>query len=112
MKMSIQTQIAQHQDEVKTLGSKIKKKSTKFPPLHTNSNIWAFLAQTTKKVEKATLPRSTHANLTYAQRVALDNLSNQSEMVIKPSDKGRNVVIMGELFYRNMCWDILKNRSW
>lgn len=46
-----QAQIMQYQNELKALGSAVKKKATQFPSLHTNSNIWTFLTQTTKEIE-------------------------------------------------------------
>lgn len=33
-------------------------------------------------------------------------------MVIKPSDKGGNNVLMSHLQYQHMCYDILNNREW
>lgn len=49
--IGLRVQMTQYQNEIKSLGSVVKKKSTQFPSLHTNSNIWAFLTQTTKEIE-------------------------------------------------------------
>lgn len=33
-------------------------------------------------------------------------------MIVKPSDKGGNIVIMNRQGYEKMCYDIIKNRDW
>ncbi|CAJ0933284.1 unnamed protein product [Ranitomeya imitator] len=60
----------------------------------------------------------THPNLTLAERKSLDHLKNNNLIVIKPSDKGGNTVILDHLQYVEMCnallsdsvsYEILKN---
>lgn len=62
-------QTAQHQNELKTLGSAVKKKSTKFPSLHTISNIWTFLTQTMRDIELSTLRKPRNHNLSRAEEL-------------------------------------------
>lgn len=106
--LGLLVQMAQYQNEIKSLGSAVKKRSTQFLSLHANSNIWTFLTQTTKEIELSIFPKLVGHNLSQAHRTALSNLSGNPHLVIKPSDKGGNMVVMDELQYRNMCWDILK----
>lgn len=80
--------------------------------LHINSNVWTFLVQTIKDIESMSIGKISNFNLSEAHRTTLDKLSNNPGLAIKPSDKGGNVVLMDALSYRNMCWDILKNRLW
>lgn len=86
--IGLRIQTAQYQNELKSLGTAVKKKSTQFPSLHTNSNIWTFLTQTIKEIECSVSMKLGSHNLSYAHKIALDNLSKLSHLVIKPSDKG------------------------
>lgn len=106
------TQTKLYQQELTSLGNAVKPKSTHFPSLRRNPNVWTFLTQVTKKIELLVSKKLGNQNLSQAHRNALVGLSSNSQLVIKPSDKGGNVVLLDELQYRNMCWDILKNRQW
>lgn len=70
------------------------------------------MTQTSHDIEKSKLTRSVNVNLNLSQTDALEQLGNNPNLVIKPLDKGRTVVLMNGLQYRNMCWDILKDRQW
>lgn len=39
-------------------------------------------------------------------------MCNNASIVIKPSDKGGNVVLMDNQFYKSMCRKILNNKDW
>lgn len=65
-----------------------------FPLLNTNPNIWAFVQQTTKEIENMNLGNHGHMNLSQAQKQAIKSLQNNSDIIIKPADKGGNLVIM------------------
>lgn len=107
--MEEQTQV---ESDVQYPTSNIKKKSQKFPSLQTNPNIWAFLTQVSQDINRSKIIKSPNANVNPTQIAALKNLSKNPDLIIKPSDKGGNVVLMSALQYRNMCWDILKNKHW
>lgn len=72
---------------------KFKPKSWKFPDLMTCPAIWAFLQHSIKDLKRnhwQDLP----PNLTRNQQLALKQLQKSSDIIIKPSDKGGNIVIM------------------
>lgn len=104
--------------EVASLGvsfpppASFKPKSTNFPNLSTNPNIWAFVQQVTNTIEGLNLNSSYPSNLTPALIKAIKSLQNHPELIIKPADKGGNVVVMDVPFYEQMCLDILNNREW
>lgn len=55
---------------------------------------------------------SPHPNLTEAQRTALLSLQTNDNIVIKPSDKGGNLVIQDKLHYESMVLALLNNKEW
>lgn len=91
--------------------SKFKPRSRRFPDLSTCPVIWAFLQQTIKDI-KQNQWRTFHPNLTLNQQTALLALQRCSDIVIKPSDKGGNIVIMTHSQYRTMCHTVLSNHAW
>lgn len=64
-----------------------------------------------KKVEEI-VPKSRKSNLTTAQQQALQLLQTREGIVIKPADKGSNVVIMTDMNYVKICNKILSIKSW
>ncbi|CAH2283818.1 Hypothetical predicted protein [Pelobates cultripes] len=54
-------------------------------------------------------PTSYKDNLTLAERRALIELSRESNLVIKSSDKGGNIVLMDKANYIEMCMEHLEN---
>lgn len=56
-------------------------------------------------------PKS-HSNFDREERAALDALARDHYIVIKPSDKGDNVVVMDNVQYIEMCMNILRNSEW
>lgn len=89
-----------------------KPKSRNFPNLSTNPNLWAFVQQVTTAIEGMNPTSSSPSNLSPALTKALKSLQNHPELVIKPADKGSNVVVMDVPFYEHMCHDILNNHDW
>lgn len=69
-------------------------KSQKFPPLKSSPCIWAFLTKVTKAVEQLNFPPIQGGSLNQKQLQALNNLSDNLSIVIKPADKGGKVVVM------------------
>ncbi|CAJ0945100.1 unnamed protein product [Ranitomeya imitator] len=53
----------------------------------------------------------TDDNLTAKEREALDTLRKNDQLIIKPSDKGGNLVLMDHPEYRTMCTTILQDRT-
>lgn len=51
-------------------------------------------------------------NLSFRHRKAIRNLQCHPDLVIKPADKGGNVIDMDVPAYERMCLDILDNRHW
>lgn len=71
-----------------------KPKSKNFPTLGNNPNIWAFVQQITKEVEEMTWSRSCPDNFSPPHRKALQSLQKNVDLIIKPADKGGNLVVM------------------
>ncbi|XP_040196440.1 uncharacterized protein LOC120929221 [Rana temporaria] len=91
---------------------KFRTKSQRFPNLQTSPAVWAFLKQTRKQIENLVIPKISDNNLSKKQQQALTELTSNSELVIKPSDKGGNVVVMTRIQYIKMCDKILCNDNW
>ncbi|CAH2329431.1 Hypothetical predicted protein, partial [Pelobates cultripes] len=64
---------------------------------------------TTKEIESLDPPTSYKDNLTLIERRALTELSRESNLVIKSSDKGGNIVLMDKNNYIEMCMEHLEN---
>lgn len=76
-------------DDANLFNNAIRKKSDKFPSLQINPNIWAFVTQTCHDIEKSKITGSTNVNLDPLQIAAQERLSNNPDLIIKPSNKGR-----------------------
>lgn len=65
-------------------------------------------------LENASVPVPEHgqSNLTPSQQKALTNLIANTTLVIKPSDKGDNIVVMDMEQYQCMCMKLLLNKKW
>ncbi|KAM4043956.1 uncharacterized protein ACNLHF_014260 isoform 1-T2 [Anomaloglossus baeobatrachus] len=68
-------------------------RSTKFPPLSLCPAVDIFVRLVSEDFRKIDTKRR-RDNLTYKQRKALTELQGYSDIVIKPADKGGNIVIM------------------
>lgn len=73
--------------------SGLRNKSQFFPSVSLNSNVNLFLKQVTREVEDLTLSHNPSPNLTRNLHVAFNHLKSYTHLVIKPSDKGVNVVV-------------------
>lgn len=89
-----------------------KNKSQSFPPLQCNIHIWSFVQKKFHDIRSLPdLPTASN-NLTQFQHTALQNLTKNYSIIIKPSDKGGNMVIMDRPKYIKMCMDIINNKEW
>lgn len=57
-------------------------------------------------------PLADFGNLNQNWKRAIRELEGPKDIIIKPSDKGDNVVLMDIEKYKNMCTKILRNESW
>lgn len=93
-----------------------KKPSTKFPPsAHESECRDLFKTNKTKTLRdicKLPHTKTSSQNLTIDENEALELLCNNVTIVIKPSDKGGNVVLMDNQDYLRMCQRILDNKDW
>lgn len=91
---------------------KYKAKSMAFPPLNMNPNIHAFYKQACLEIEKM------HENAGFLdktlrdQQMTLKSRQSNRNIIIKPADKGGNIVIQNTHQYVAMCEKILTNRTW
>lgn len=90
--------------------NKFKRKSMIFSSLSLNGNILAFILQTTQEIEALQTNERSKNNLTLTKKQAIKDLKDRAELVMKPADKGRNVVVMTTDQYSQMCNRILKIR--
>lgn len=70
------------------------------------------MLQVTKEIESSNWQQGSASNLSKNLKQALHNLSFNKNIVIKPSDKGGNLVIMDTDQYERMCYDIILNKTW
>lgn len=73
--------------------------------------IWVFLQTTIRDLKKQHW-HGFSSNLDHSQTKALKSLQKCSDVVIKQSDKGGNIVLMTHNQYQSMCLTILNNRNW
>ncbi|KAM9330351.1 epididymis-specific alpha-mannosidase [Gastrophryne carolinensis] len=95
----------------KTRKTEFKKTSTYYPNLGLNHNVATFTSLVTNEIEHLTYKKKS-SNLNPALQKALDDLEHNQQIVVKPADKGGNIVIMSVHQYENMCMRILNNKSW
>ncbi|CAH2221128.1 Hypothetical predicted protein [Pelobates cultripes] len=89
----------------------LKPESWFTPNLSKVSSVDLFIQMTTSAIESLTTSEVLHDNLTAQQRKALKELNTDRNIIIKPSDKGGNVVIMDRDHYIDMCMEHLKDTS-
>lgn len=92
-----------------------KTKSKNFPPIHLNNSICIFVREILKEIETISLSsRSDTVNLNQQQRQAIKELMDLPNVIIKPFDKGSNIILLDMTQYRDagMCLKILRNKSW
>lgn len=49
---------------------------------------------------------------THGEKLALSNLKKLDDVIIKPSDKGGNLVLMDSIQYKQMCLKNIPNKNW
>ncbi|CAJ0967291.1 unnamed protein product [Ranitomeya imitator] len=82
------------------------------PPHGDTSNIDLFSLLVERDLKKLRQTDwRTEDNLTENERRALDGLKSNDLLIIKPSDKGGNLVIMDHPEYRAICVSILQDRT-
>lgn len=91
---------------------KYKPKSEAYPPLTLNPNVETFTRHVTKDLRKLRHNKNKDANLTPKLRKALKNLQGNKNLVIKPADKGGNIVVQDTKQYKEICLKILRNTQW
>lgn len=89
-----------------------KPKSQTFPALQANPNIWAFTQQVTDEICQTKWKGISNSNLSFDQQEAVHSLQQNIDIVIKPSDKRGNLVVMDCAQYENMVMDLLGNWEW
>ena len=92
---------------------KVRKKSVFTPQKGRECNLDAYLEQVTADTLKLLRTDSDAIwnNLTEKEREALENLSKNEDIVIKPADKGGALVIMDKKDYETAVLDMLKDEE-
>lgn len=91
--------------------NQFKPKSRHFPDLSQNPQIWTFLQNVVSDIKHMDTP-SRWKNLTSTQRQAISRIHNHPDVIVKPADKGGNIVLLTRSFYEAMCIRILSNKDW
>lgn len=104
--------VEKQSENPKTKNSTLRKKSAFCPARSTNSNAAAFLNLVNRELDKLKIQTKNPTNLSANEAPALKQLSDNSSITIKASDKGGNVVILDNEKYIDMCNQILKNPNW
>lgn len=82
------------------------------PPFRGTQGVWAFTKQVTQTISQTRWHNPSHVNLTAGQKSDLLDLQRNPNIVIKPSDKGGNLVVMDVSNYESMVLAILNNAKW
>ncbi|XP_073508111.1 uncharacterized protein [Phyllobates terribilis] len=88
----------------------IMPRSAAFPPLSACPAVEIFVNLVTNDFQKITT-RKRLDNLSRAERQALDDLKSYDDIVIKPADKGGNVVLWPKEKYEREAYKQLKDRD-
>lgn len=92
--------------------TELKKKSVRMPPQMDCPEIDMFLKLASVALEKMDSDsRMTKGNFTKEEMNALLVLEKDDNIILKPSDKGGNLVIMSHKIYRDMCYALLNDRE-
>ncbi|KAM4012040.1 uncharacterized protein ACNLHF_005390 isoform 1-T3 [Anomaloglossus baeobatrachus] len=86
----------------------IVRRSKKFPPLSTCTNVDMFVRVVSQELESIS-PRIIKDNLTRPERERLRELTSLSDVVLKPADKGGNVVVWPTSLYEREAFRQLNN---
>lgn len=91
--------------------SKADKLKLKSPNLMTCPPIWVFLHESIKSLKRQQWPELPSI-LNLQQKRVIKTLQRNSDLVIKESDKGANLVLMTHQQYQTMCLQVLHNTTW
>ncbi|CAJ0947719.1 unnamed protein product [Ranitomeya imitator] len=90
----------------------LKPRSTKMPPPCDHGIIDAFEKLVVDEIKRINPKnRSANPNISKEERAALQCLQSDASLIIKPSDKGGNTVLMNRVEYVKMCMDILADET-
>lgn len=89
-----------------------KPKSKCFSILQGIPNIWAFVIQVTKEIEITNWRLGPNPKLAFHLKRALKSLKTNKNIIVKPSDKGENLVITDTESCESICYDIIRNTKW
>ncbi|XP_077113081.1 uncharacterized protein LOC143768273 [Ranitomeya variabilis] len=85
-------------------------RSTRFPPLSACPAVDIFTRLVMEDFKKVTT-RRTNDNLTAQQRIALNELKNMRDVVVKPADKGGNIVVWPQHMYEKEAYRQLRDKK-
>lgn len=92
--------------------TELRPRSRRAPPPMDSTNIDVFQQVVNKEIEKLTSFRQQFtSNLTESEVGALMRLEKDELLIVKPSDKGGNLVLLDHLKYKRMTLDILEDRD-
>lgn len=80
-----------------------RKKSNKLPQFQNFPHVVAFLQKVTEDINKLNFKIDPGCNLYPEQTRALRELSCIDTVVVRPSDKGGNIVLMDAAYYKKKC---------
>ncbi|XP_075684194.1 uncharacterized protein LOC142652437 [Rhinoderma darwinii] len=100
-----------HREEGKGPFTTLRVPSTKFAPLNDNTPIDVFVKVVEDQLRLLDRSRPSGFNTTQDEMVALRSLKGDDTIIIKPSDKGGNVVVMDRTRYSMMCYQILNDHQ-
>ncbi|CAJ0966643.1 unnamed protein product [Ranitomeya imitator] len=90
----------------------LKRRSTRMPPPCDHGIIDAFEKLVVDEIKRINPKhRSTNPNISNEEKAALQCLQSDVSLIIKPSDKGGNTVLMNRVEYVKMCMDILADET-
>ncbi|CAH2313286.1 Hypothetical predicted protein [Pelobates cultripes] len=104
------TELLDEQNPSKSL-TKLKPQSWFTPNLKDTPHVDLFVEMTTSDLTKMHLERPANNNLTTNERKALKVLKSLDNVIIKPADKGGNIVLLNRDMYVDMCMAHLSDAS-
>lgn len=98
-------------EELGCRATSLANKSRKMPALRSNCHIESFLDLIHKDISAVKWKTLTSDNVTRSDRDALHDLQQATNIIIKPNDKGGNVVILDEQMYTNEAERLLRDKT-
>ncbi|CAH2282575.1 Hypothetical predicted protein [Pelobates cultripes] len=106
----ILTDLLEEQNPSKSL-TKLKPQSWFTPNLKDTPHVDLFVEMTTSDLAKMHLERPVDNNLTIMEQKALKELKTLDNVIIKPADKGGNIVLLNRDMYIDMCMAHISDES-